>query len=631
MCGLVGMFTPRGRQPERADIDAALSSIRHRGPDGFSDWRNADGSYHAGFARLAIIDLKGADQPLVDPRSGRVLFGNGEIYNYRELRAEAEQAGYSHLTGGDMETALSAMALDRDGFADRLNGMYAIAIYEPEAHELLLLRDRLGIKPLYWAETGSGSLIFASEIKALFATGLITPAIDEAAVNLYLAHGYVPEPMTLYRGVHKLPAGCRMRVSANGDRMVEKYWTPPVAAGDWGDIDDAAARMTDALASAVSLQLRSDVPVGTLLSGGLDSGLIVALAAARAGTRLHSFTVRFAGADYDETPLADAVADRWSAEHTRLTVEEDSIDRHLADLVWHADEPLADASLLPNHLVHALLGKEVRVVLNGTGGDELFAGYMRYFPQPVEQCYLKLPGPVRRNLVEKLVGTVSPMNAWRLARAEKFTGDPGGYLHDHTTYFPPPVRDLIGNVMTPPEAAQRRLFPARAHDLQTGMLAADIQSYLREDLLTLLDRTSMAHSVEGRVPFLDHDMVGLALSLPSRLRTPGGRQKGLERRMAEDFLPETVLNAPKRGFASPVTAWLRGDFSRTARQLLTAPRALKRGWWTRDGVERLFSDTVRHGHRIYALAMLEATVRLHAERPAGATSAPASTAELLDA
>lgn len=631
MCGLVGIFRPRGRTAESADIQSALTAIRHRGPDGFSNWRNEDGSYHAGFARLAIIDIKGADQPLVDRQSGRVLFGNGEIYNYRELRAESEQAGYRHMTGGDMETALSSMALAGEGFEKRLNGMYAIAIYEPGEHSLLLLRDRLGIKPLYWAESAAGSIIFASEIKALFATGLISPAIDEQAVNLYLAHGYVPEPMTLYRGVQKLPAGCRMSVAADGTRRIDRYWSPPVAAGDWRDVDDATAAMTEALAEAVRLQLRSDVPVGALLSGGLDSGLIVALAAARAGTKLHSFTVRFAGADYDETPLADAVADRWSAEHTRLTVEEDSIDRHLAGLAWHADEPLADASLLPNYLVHALLGKEVRVVLNGTGGDELFAGYMRYFPQAVESRYLKLPRFLRRGLVEPLVGRVSPMNAWRLARAEKFTGDPGGYLHDHTTYFPPPLRRLLGNDMETPVAAQRRLFPTAAHDLQTGMLSADIQTYLREDLLCLLDRTSMAHSVEGRVPFLDHNLVGLALSLPAAIRTPGGLQKGLERRMAEAFLPEGVLNAPKRGFASPVGAWLKGDFARTARRLLTAPRALDRGWWTRDGIERLFADTATHGHRLYALAMLEATVRLHAEMPAGATSAPSSTAELLDA
>ena len=357
MCGLVGIFRPRGRTAEIADIQSALTAIRHRGPDGFSDWRNADGSYHAGFARLAIIDIKGADQPLVDPRSGRVLFGNGEIYNYRELRAESEQAGYRHMTGGDMEPVLSSMALAGEGFEERLNGMYAIVIYEPGEHRLLLLRDRLGIKPLYWAETPGGSIVFASEIKALFATGLVSPAIDENAVNLYLAHGYVPEPMTLYRGVQKLPAGCLMSVAADGTRRIDRYWSPPVAVGDWRGTDHAVEAMTEALVDAVKLQLRSDVPVGALLSGGLDSGLIVALAAARAGQRLHTFTVRFAGADYDETPLADAVADRWSAEHTRLTIEEDSIDRHLADLAWHADEPLADASLLPNYLIHALLGK----------------------------------------------------------------------------------------------------------------------------------------------------------------------------------------------------------------------------------------------------------------------------------
>ncbi|MGE5505878.1 MAG: asparagine synthase (glutamine-hydrolyzing) [Actinomycetota bacterium] len=608
MCGLAGLFLPKGAPPVEADIGAMLAVMRHRGPDGVGRWRAPDGRYQCGFARLAIIDLATGDQPLVENGGARVLMGNGEIYNYLELRAEA--ADYPYRTRGDMETVLALSAKGGTGFVDRLNGMYGLALYDRDAHSLLLVRDRMGIKPLYWAHAFGGGIVFASEIKALFASGLVAPQVDETAVASWLAHGYVPAPATLWQGVRKVPPGGLVEISADGTIAERRYWRARPASGVPTDPIGARDYLTGLLDDAVGLQLRSDVPLGALLSGGIDSGLLVALAARRLDRPLNTYTVRFEGAAVDESPLAALVADRYGTRHTVFDLSMTDIAAELPKLAWFCDEPLSDASLLPNQLIERVLGAELRVALNGTGGDELFAGYGRYFQLAVERRFLMLPKPARA-LAKRLA---EPMTAWRLARAEKWAGDRGGYLHDHSTFFPAPVRALIGNPMPVPPPAQAAYFAEWQGEADTAALYAEINTYLPEDLLTLLDRTSMAASVEGRVPFLDHRLVEAALAVPHAVRTHGGRQKALERAMAAPFLPPEILDAPKQGFASPVTAWLAGGLAKPLRHLLTSRRALRREWWTKAGIEALFADPARHAHRIYALSMLELTIRMHGGR-----------------
>jgi len=291
----------------------------------------------------------------------------------------------------------------------------------------------------------------------------------------------------------------------------------------------------------------------------------------------------------------------------------------LPKLAWFCDEPLNDPALLPNYLIAEQLSARTTVALNGTGGDELFAGYGRYFQLPVERRYLNVPGWIRRQVIEPAVGTVSPMNAWRLSRAERFFDDRGSYLHQHSTLFPPPILKLIGNRTASIDPAQRRSFAAFDGPAQTGALFADLETYLPEDLLTLLDRSSMAVGVEGRVPFLDHRLVEAALAVPPNIRAPGNHQKFLERRMAERFLPDAVINAPKQGFASPVPAWMGEDLKALSRSILTRKETLERGWWTAEGIERLLANTARHGFRLYTLLMLELTVRIHVEQKPSAT------------
>lgn len=611
MCGIAGLFLPIGATMVEADMEAMLAAMIHRGPDGKGRHVSNDHRFQAGFTRLAIIDLETGDQPIVEKNGARVLLGNGEIYNYRELRAE--NPNYPYQTQGDMETILPLVSAYGPDFVHHLNGMYGLALYERDPHRLLLVRDRLGVKPLYWARTAGGGVLFASEIKSLFASGLVTPAVNEDAVSAYLAHGYVPGPATLFEGVNKLPPGHTLTVDAEGSVTIERYWQARMA-------DDVPVRaeaieehLIGLLRDSVRLQLRSDVPLGALLSGGIDSGLVVALAAELSSHPLKTFTVRFEGANVDESPLAQAVADHYGTEHLTLDLPATSVTGHLPKLAWFAEEPNYDAAVLPNFLIEEILGHHVKVALNGTGGDELFAGYGRYFPLPVETRWLKVPGFLRK-AVEGLIGLASPFTAWQLARAGKFEADRGGYLHDHACQFPPPMRRLAGNGQVIPAPAQQAYFAEFEGPTQTAALYADLNTYLPEDLLMLLDRTSMAVSVEGRVPFLDHRLVEAAFAVPPGIRTPNGRQKGLERSMAKRFLPETLLNAPKQGFASPVPAWMEAGLGDLSYRILTRKETLDRGWWTANGIRSLTAHPHRHGFRVYTLLMLELAVRIHVER-----------------
>ena len=625
MCGIAGLFLPDGalsRAPAAApDMDAMLAVMVHRGPDGDGRYASPDGRYQAGFRRLAIIDLETGDQPIEDPDGGWVLMGNGEIYNYRELRTRYPR--YRYRTKGDMEVVLPLARARGDVFVHDLNGIYALALYDLAQKSLLLVRDRLGVKPLYWARVRGGGVLFASEIKALFASGLVPAAVDEGAVAAYLTHGWVPAPRTLFAGVHKLPPGHLLRAGADGAIAVERYWRPAPTAGQSSAPAEIAERLTALLADSVRLQLRSDVPVGALLSSGLDSGLMVALAAQASPQPINTFTVSFEGGQVDEAPLARMVAERYATRHTAITVAADSAAAYLPKLAWHAEEPTFDAALLPNFLIDRVLAEHVTVALNGTGGDELFAGYGRYFRLPAEAAYLALPGWLRRGLIEPAVEAAAPMLAWRLRRAALYDSNRGAYLNAHTGHFPPPMRELIGYAGPAPAAsAQATLFAEYigefGGDRQTAALYADIGSYLADDLLALLDRTTMAVSVEGRVPFLDHRVVEAALAVPPDVRTPGGTWKGLERRIAAKYLQEPLLTAPKRGFASPVPAWIKAGLGPLAGRILKRKQSLARGWWTAGGVDCLLADPDQHGFRVYTLLMLELAVSLFVDGNAAA-------------
>lgn len=631
MCGIAGLFIPRQTSVPDVNLTAMANVMVHRGPDGEGRWTREDKRYQTIFRRLAIIDLKSAAQPMVSEGGQFILSGNGEIYNYLELREQFKS--YPYKTSGDMEPVLAArQALGAD-FTRVLNGMYAIALYDDRAHSLELVRDRLGVKPVYWAELKNGGIVYGSEIKAIFASGLIEPEIDEQTIPAYLAHGYVPGPATLFKRVKKLQPGHKLCIDAEGKISIEAYWQPqPSTKMPTGG--DTSAYLLDLLRDSVRLQLRSDVTIGTLLSGGLDSGLLVALAAEQTHQPLKTFTVRFEGG-VDESPMAGDVAQRYGTDHNVIDVDaRDAVD-HLWAMTWHLEEPINDAALLPNYLIERALGEHVTVALNGTGGDELFAGYGRYFQLPIEQKYLNLPAFLRLG-IEKAIAPFAPMRAWQLSRSALFDTDRGQYIHAHSTHFPPPIRELINNASASMPSAQStatRAFLAAypGADLQTGGLAGDISTYLNEDLLTLLDRTSMAASVEGRVPFLDHRLVEAALAINAQERTPGQQPKALEREMAKDFLPDSVLNARKQGFVSPVPQWMQSEFGTMAKRILTSKETLERGWWSAEGIQNLLRQPERHGYRVYTLLALELSIRMFTQSAIPTTTPSASLQDIADA
>lgn len=615
MCGFAGLFLPSNASEKSANIGAMMQVLEHRGPDGEKQYSSNDKRFQSGFKRLAIIDLETSDQPFVEEGEGRVLLGNGEIYNYLELKRTEQARNYPYRSKGDMEVILPLHTAYSDKFVNLLNGMFALALYEAEPHRLTLTRDRLGIKPLYWANIDGGGILFASEIKPLMVSGLVHTVVNEDAVSSYLAHGYVPAPATLFKGINKLPPGHQLIAEANGNVKVQRYWRPRPSTDIPVQSADIEKYLMALLSDSLKMQLRSDVPLGALLSGGIDSGLMVAIAAGLTDKPLETYTVRFEGSKVDETPLAAMVSERYGTNHHELNLPEVGVGDHLLRLAWHTEEPLNDAALLPNFMVEKALGKQLRVALNGSGGDEIFAGYKRYFQMPIERRFMSLPAQIRY-LAKKCV---PPMQSWQLERAEHFSVNRGQYLHDHTTSFPAPVRSMIGNVQFFPDAVQLQSFAGFSGDPQTGALIADLESYLPEDLLLLLDRSSMAASVEGRVPFLDHRLVEAALAVPANIRTPGCEPKSLERKIASKFLPKAVLNAPKCGFASPVPNWIRAGLGEQARHLLTRPESLERGWWTQKGVETLLANPAKHAFRVYSLVMLELAVRLFIEQPLSTT------------
>ena len=623
MCGFAGLFVPSNASEKSADIGAMLKVMAHRGPDGEKQYRSNNKRFQVGFKRLSIIDIDTSNQPFIEDSGRRVLVGNGEIYNYLELKRTPQAYNYHYRSKGDMEVILPLHTAYKEDFVNVLNGMFALALYEAEPHRLTLIRDRLGIKPLYWAKVKGGGIIFASEIKPLLVSRLLNAAINENAVSSYLAHGYVPAPATLFKGINKLPPGHRLVAEANGTVTVQQYWRPRPAKDIPTQASDIEEYLLALLSDSLKLQLRSDVPLGVLLSGGIDSGLMVAIAAGLVDKPLETFTVRFEGSKVDETPLAAMVSERYSTHHHELNLPKTGIGEHLLRLAWHTEEPLNDAALLPNFMIEQALGKHLKVALNGSGGDEIFAGYDRYFQMPIERGFMSLPAPMRY-LAKK---SVSSIRSWQLNRAGYFNANRGQYIHDHTTSFPAPIRALIGNSQDCPNAAQSVSFSNFSGDPQTGALIADLETYLPEDLLLLLDRSSMAASVEGRVPFLDHRIVEAALAVPPKIRTPGGEPKGLERRLASKLLPKAVLKAPKYGFASPVPSWMRAGLGEQARHLLTRPESLERRWWTKKGIEVLLADPDRHAFRVYSLVMLELAVRMLIEQPISITPPTAALEE----
>jgi asparagine synthase (glutamine-hydrolysing) len=590
MCGICGIASANGAaDPGR--LDAMSATLVHRGPD--SDGSLVDGPVGLAARRLAIIDLQTGDQPIANEDGTVHVVQNGEIYNYRELRTELERAGHRFTTTGDTEVIVHLYEEHGEAFADRLRGMFAVAIWDRRRRRLVLARDRFGIKPLYFRVTADG-LEFASELRAL-----PRGEVDLDALEAFLAFNSIPAPFSIFRETRKLPPGSLL-VWEEGAATptIERFARPaPAPLEDVRDGDEAELEeeLRARLRDSVRAHLVSDVPVGVLLSGGIDSALLTALAAQESSDMVRTFSIGFEERSFDELEGARLVADRYGTQHRELVLRPDAA-LLLPALADAFDEPFADSSALPTYLVSQLAAEDVKVALSGEGGDELFGGYYTY---AADLLALRASGLARlaRPLVERLPSSSRKASfdykAKRFVRGAKlpplerhhawkeiFSADARAELRGKRSHFDPV--DLLRDRFAETNGAE---LLARLQDVDLGL-------YLVDDLLVKTDRASMAHSLEARVPYLDPVVTNLALALPTRLKVRGLRKKVLLRRAAAPLLPRSIVYGKKRGFSIPAAAWLRGELEPFARDVLSREAIERQGFFEPGPVTRLIDEHV---------------------------------------
>lgn len=612
MCGICGLVA---RAPNGALVDRMAAALEHRGPD--EGGTDAFGSCVLGHRRLRVVDLAPTGRQPVSNEDGTVVaVFNGELYNFPDLRDEL--AGKGHTVPGTGDTQVLPHLYEEHGprFVERLEGMFALALWDAARQRLVLARDRLGKKPLVWTRLEDGSFAFASEVKALAALPGFRRGVDLAALDAYLALGYVPPGDSAFASVERLPPA-HLLVLEGGEQRLERYWQPEPAAPSGSD-DEWLERVRAEVSAAVRRRLIADVPLGALLSGGIDSSVVVALMAEHATGPVRTFSIGFGEPRYDEREHARAVAERYATEHEEMVVRPDAASL-LPRLAWAFDEPFADSSALPTYVVCELARRRITVALTGDGGDEAFAGYERYI---AHRAAARLPaGPARlaaRALRVLPAGRREPRSApFRAARFLDLAGlAPGERYGRLTELFPLELR----RELWADEARAELHTPAPQADLQL----LDLDTYLPGDLLVKADIASMANSLELRSPLLDHRVVELGLALPDRLKTRGKTGKIALRRAFADALPDSILRRGKRGFGVPVARWFREDLRDLAGDVLLDARARSRGQLRPETVERLLRDhqagAADHGARLWALVMLELWQRFYveAERPVGA-------------
>jgi len=613
MCGFVGIYT-NAPAPDR-DLRPLLELLKHRGPDDAGFFRSEQGHAHLAFRRLAIIDLETGEQPVRNEDGSVVVILNGEIYNYVELTEVLKQKGHRFRSHGDAEVLAHLYEEHGDDLLQHLQGMFAFILWDERRQRMLIARDHAGIKPVYYAVT-SDEVAFASEIKPLLRIPGVSREFDAGALSQYLSFGFAIAPQTIFRDVRKLRAGHKL-VIENGSVSESEYWNIRSPAPVTGSFEEVKERVLAGLDDSVRLHLRSDVSVGAFLSGGIDSGLIVSRAA-HLHPRLRTYTLRFDGRDQDESALAAMVAERYGTDHQTFTVQKDSMQGLIPRIVWSCDEPLGDSGTLPNYVISELARRDgVKVVLNGAGGDELFAGYTYFFRAAAEQRLRHLP--INPSLLATMAGPFSRELSRKMRRAASYDSDPAGHYAGHVTVWPDrELAELLSGGWYRPDAAlvRRDAVSQFRGDSLNAKMYAELKTYLIDDLMLLLDRMTMIHSLEGRVPFLHRPFMELAMGIPGAIKAPDGERKGLLRSLAAGLLPAPILDQPKRGFNSPMAEWMRGPFGEQVVSLLGSERSLSRPWWNR----RAFETFVRsrggrgaHQHRLFLLFVLEVFCRIHVD------------------
>ncbi|MEM7688268.1 MAG: XrtA/PEP-CTERM system amidotransferase [Pseudomonadota bacterium] len=622
MCGVAGLFDPEGKAsfaPER--IEAMTNALVHRGPDGAGVWTHA--GVGLGHRRLSIIDLEGSPQPMLSADGRAVIAFNGEIYNFKVLRAELEGEGFRFATQGDTEVILAAWQRWGVDCLSRLDGMFAFALYDLDKRQLFLARDRFGVKPLFLAQLPDGTLAFGSELKALLTEPSLARTLNPQALDAYLAWGYVPDTHAILSGVEKLAAGHFMLCEAGKPLPTPKRWWDirftERAAGSEADL---AAELSDRMRSAVQSRMVSDVPLGAFLSGGVDSSSVVALMSEASAEPVRTCSIGFDVEAVDETSYAERVAQQYGTDHRARTVSQNDFEAVDA-LAAMFDEPFADASALPTWRVCQLAREHVTVALSGDGADEAFAGYRRQvFHHHEERARALIPSALRRPVFGTL-GRLWPKADWAprplrakatlLALAE--SGEEGYARGLSATTAEQRARlysDVFSRTLNGFRAEDELIALMRDAPARSGLdraQYADLTFWMPGDILTKVDRTSMAVSLEAREPLLDHRLVEFAATLPETLRVNGSTGKHLLKRAMEPYLPRDILYRSKQGFVTPIAQWLRGPLAGEARAIATAGRLAHSGWFNSSALRQLAEDHIAgridHSRLLWQLLMLE--------------------------
>jgi asparagine synthase (glutamine-hydrolysing) len=618
MCGIVGIV-----RNDKADVDGALlgrmcAAIRHRGPD--DDGFYLNGPVGLGMRRLAIIDLKSGQQPIHNQdRTAWIVF-NGEIYNYRQLRAQLEELGHHFYTNSDTEAIVHAYDQYGADCPKHLRGMFAFAIWDERTQELFLARDRVGKKPLLYAEV-NGQFIFGSEFSALLEHPGVSKDIDAEALDHYLSFMCVPAPLTAYRVIRKLEPGHSLRYR-RGEIKLERYWQLDFSKKLEISEAEAGQRAIDLLRDAVKVRLMSEVPLGAFLSGGIDSSAVVALMSEVSSTPVKTFAIGFEEQDYSELHHARRVAEHVGAEHHEFIVRPDALEV-LPLLVEHYGEPYADSSAIPTYYVARETRKHVTVALNGDGGDESFAGYERYAAMRLAETYRRLPQMLRENLVRQAVELVPSSETKRgrvrsmkrfiqsasLDKVERYLRwvsvfDGAAKRGLYTPDFERQTQHVSGADVLAPWFAR-----ANGSGIVDAALLTDVMTYLPNDLLVKVDIATMAVSLEARSPFLDHQVMEFAASLPEKFKLRGLTTKYLLKRMLKQLLPAENLDRRKMGFGVPLGHWFRGRLQSFLRETLLSEASLKRGLFKPEAVTQLVELHTRgerdYSHQLWTLLMLE--------------------------
>ncbi len=638
MCGIAGWVkidkTDTSRNSE-AMLHSMCESIVHRGPDSEGLW--LDDHVALGMRRLSIIDLHTGDQPVYSEDKSIVVMMNGELYNYREVRAELEKRGHKFVTRSDTEILPHLYQEYGDAMVDHLNGMFAFALWDKNKKKLLIARDRFGEKPLYYG-VFDGKLVYASEPKALLAHPSVKAEIDLNALRQYLSFDYIPAPLSIYKGIYKLPAA-HLLVVENGEVRTRRYWnlswqkpdrkeglkrqkTDSNGALNTSGLSHAAVELKELLSDAVRMRLVSDVPLGILLSGGIDSSTVAAFATHHATEKVKTFSIGFEEDSFDESKFARLVAKHLDTEHHEEILSAEKAGDLISEIGTWLDEPLSDGSLIPTYLLSRFVRKHVTVALGGDGGDELFAGYPMYYGHKVAGIYTGIPQFLRSGVIEPLVNSLPVSNknlsfdykAKRFVAASKFDA----VTRHHSWFGSFSINEqkhlLTENVLANSNgdiyAGPKKLLEiCDAKDEIEQMQFLDINYYMAEDILTKVDRAAMAVSLETRAPFLDPRIAQFAASLPLEYKLKGSKGKYILKKAVEGLIPKSVITRPKKGFGIPIAEWLKGRLNPLMHDLLAPDRLEGQGIFEPAYIQKLIAEHEKgiasHHKQIWTLLVFQ--------------------------